>query len=1181
MPIRSFTKLLRIMRLTAFFLLVCCLQVSARGWSQRVTFSGRDVPLPAVFTAIREQTHYFIVYDPAMLQAARPVTVQAQDLPVDDFLQQVFAHQPLTYSITRSTIFIRQRKLPATPAPPAAAPPVKGVVRGPDGEPLAGVSVVVKGTQQGTQTDSDGNFSIVAEPGAILLISSIGFETIERKVTGSDVMIIKVSRSDTSMQEVSVVSTGYQQLPKERATGSFLQVDNELLNRKVSTTILDRLDGITPGILFNNSSAITPGDPLGRSLGIFIRGQSTLSYNVSTDPLIVVDNFPYEGDLRNINPNDIESVTILKDAAAASIWGAKAGNGVIVITTKKGKLNQPMRVEVNASVTIGNKPDIYYDRDFLPSSEYIDVETILFNNGYFNADITNTSNRPPLSPVVDILTKQRDGLLTDSEAAGQLNALRQFDVRNDFNAYVYRRAVSQQYSVGLRGGTPHLTYALSIGHDDNRFSQRGNAFERTSINSLSVYTPVKNLEVTTALNYSRSTTRLNTEVLYGALRVGGKYNGLYPYAQLADADGHPLPIVKDYRAAYLDSTEKLGFLDWRYRPLDEIANGDNTSKVSDLLLRVGAKYRFLRVLNAEIIYQNETQSNELRNYRNASSYYARNLINQFSQYDPLARTFTYNLPKGGILQNRNFIWATNNLRGQLNYEQTVGDHSINAILGTEIREIKITGTTSNSFGYDDEFGTANNILNFNTFYPTNPTGFNALAYALQVSDGAVIGRLNRFVSYYANAAYSFKNTYTLSVSARKDGANLFGVKTNDKVVPLWSAGLGYEISRASFYSIDWLPYLKTRLTYGFNGNVYNGSAYLTGVYSVIDMTGAPVVYITNAPNPELRWERIRNINWGIDFTSKNNRLNGTIDLYQKTGLDLLEPAPLAPSTGFLSYTGNAAKTRTAGIDLSLTSKNVGGQFSWYTTLLFSTLRDKVLKYDPKRTASSVQTRTGNNAWEGKPILAVFGYRWAGLDPANGDPQGFLNGKVSKDYGAIINNYDADSLVYKGSAMPTVFGAFRNDFSWKGFSLSVNVTYKLGYYFRRSSMSLNYQDLIGLYGNADYSRRWQKPGDEAITNVPSAVYPANVSRDKFYRYSEALVEKGDHIRLQDIRLSYDLTRKVWKRSPFSGFQVYGYAGNLGIIWRANDYHIDPDNYSWYGQHTLPNTFSMALGVRAAF
>lgn len=1050
-----------------------------------------------------------------------------------------------------------------------------------DHKPLPGATIS-KHHRTMANTDAKGQFAFTTnDTSGILNISFIGFKTIEFPFNqfNHGPFRIELETASTIVNEVNVY-TGYQALPKERATGSFVQIDNALINRSVGPNILDRLNGITSGLLFNGQASTNVStNPSNRILGINIRGESTLSGNVSRDPLIVLDNFPYEGNIDNINPNDIASITVLKDAAAASIWGARSGNGVIVITTKKGKKNQALRVELSSSVSVQSKPNLKYDRNYLDASDYINVESDLFKQGYFDSYLTDTQNQPPVTPVVDILAKLRAGTLSQQVATSQINALRGNDVRDDYRQYIYQKAVKQQYAIGLRGGTEQDSYTFSAGYDKNQDNMVRNGFDRITVNALNTYTPVKNLEITTGINYSENTTDQNNQLYWGnGITVGGPVAGIYPYARFADANGNPLAIVKDYSANYANHAQAIGLLDWSYRPLNELRSADNYTKVNDLLLKADVKYKFTSHLNIDVQYQNERQVVNTHNYQNAETYAARNLINQFTVIDPVTGKATYQVPYGGLLNLGNYELSSNNLRGQLNFQQSFNTkHSVTAIAGAELRQLRSDSYIRNSYGYNDQFGTSVGNLDYADYLNINPYG----VAQIPTPDGTVSGTVNRYVSYFANGAYTYDNRYTLSLSGRKDGANIFGVKTNDKVTPLWSSGLGWNISNEKFYRSAWLPLLKARFSYGFNGNVYNGSAYVTGNYLTSSLTGAPAIRNLTAPNPDLRWEKVRNINAGIDFATKGNRISGTIELYSKNGEDLIESIPLYTSSGFLSYYGNAASTSTHGFDITLNSKNLEGKFKWGSTLLLSTLHDKVTQYNAQFSNTSLQ-QLGGMPVVGKPLYGIYSYKWAGLDPQNGDPRGYLNGKVSKDYAGIIANYKPDSLAYSGSGRPTVYGAFRNDWSYHHFSLSVNITYELGYYFRRSSTSINEADIISTsFGqNVDYGQRWKKPGDENNTNVPSILYPSNPSRSTFYQYAQTLVDKADNIRLQDIRLSYDLMKSSWHRLPFRDLQLYAYASNLGILWRANHDGIDPDIPS-VNSHGYPSPLTIALGFNAHF
>ena len=318
-------------------------------------------------------------------------------------------------------------------------------------------------------------------------------------------------------------------------------------------------------------------------------------------------------------------------------------------------------------------------------------------------------------------------------------------------------------------------------------------------------------------------------------------------------------------------------------------------------------------------------------------------------------------------------------------------------------------------------------------------------------------------------------------------------------------------------------------------------------------------------------------------------ISGTFEVYQKDGIDLIEPAPLAVSTGFTSFKGNAAHTRTKGFDLSLNTHITRGIIKWDNYFLLSYAKDKVIHVDKNYTA---KTLVGNStvgttdfagllAIEGKPLYGVYSYRWAGIDN-NGNPIGYLNDTASTDYLNIITKATIDDLLFHGTSRPLWFGSMRNSFSWKNISLSANIIFKLSYYFRRSSASLNYPDNISSADvHMDYTRRWQQPGDEQFTSVPAIIYPSNTSRNDLYQGSDVLVERGDHIRLQDISLQYTLDKSSFKKLPVENMRLYLYANNIGILWKANRAGIDPDfNDNGVGR-TMPAPVTISAGCRIFF
>ncbi|MBB5436934.1 TonB-linked SusC/RagA family outer membrane protein [Pedobacter sp. AK017] len=966
-----------------------------------------------------------------------------------------------------------------------------------------------------------------------------------------------------SLQEVSV-STGYQKIPKERATGSFAIVTNKDFNRRLSTDVLSRLDGMVSGLTFNTNTSKTND--------ISIRGMSTIFSN--TQPLIVVDNFPYDGDIRNLNPNDIESVTVLKDAAAASIWGARAGNGVIVISTKKGQANQPLKVAFTSNFTLGQKPDLFYNPSYLNSTDYIGVERFLYSKGFYNVNIANTTSNPVLSPVVELLAQQALNP-TDASIEQQIQALTQNDYRYDMEKYFYRNSTQQQYSTALSGSSPNSNYYFSLGYDKNADNLIRNQSNRFSVNSRYSFKPTKNLEIQTAFQYISNTLNNNnpgfgSNPLLSAINSGTTKN-LYPYARLADDQGNPLAIVKDLRYSWVTAPAQQILLNWQYRPLQELSLANQATKLQETLINLGASYQLSAHLSADIKYQYEQSGSADRNYQSPDTYAARSLINRYSQVT--AGVVKRNLPYGGILNEAGISGKGHTFRTQLNYNKVFGtNHQLTALAGAEVKELLCSAQKSTLYGYDDEHATTSKVDYISTFPLYMPAGSLAIPFNDTRTETAY-----RYVSYYANAAYTYLNRYTLSASARNDASNLFGVKTNQQGVPLWSAGISWNISREPFFKSKLIESLKLRATYGYSGNVdQKTAAYLTARYNTNTLTGAQDATITNPDNPNLKWERVRQINLGIDFTSKNNLLSGSIDYYHKKGLDLIADSPMPPSSGLTVFRGNVAGTTGQGIDLVLGSQiPITKLISFSNNLLISYVTDKVTNYQVKLTAPFLtnfadgRKSTGIYPLNGKPVYSFYSYPSAGLN-ASGNPQGYVNGQLSTAYSTITGSTPVNQLIYNGPARPTWFGAYRPAFNYKQFSLSASIQFKAGYYFRRSS--IDYDALFNTWtGHQDFAQRWQQPGDENRTGVPAMVYPNVPNRDFFYLYSTALIQPAGHVRLQDLQFSYTLISK----GPFKQLQVYAYCNNLGIIWRANRFGLDPDAI------VMPNPKTYAIGLKADF
>ncbi|MBB5645784.1 SusC/RagA family TonB-linked outer membrane protein [Pedobacter cryoconitis] len=1048
---------------------------------------------------------------------------------------------------------------------------LKGKIIDENGVPVPGINLSVMDTKIHTITNKDGIFDLLnVQAGSNLKISGIGYITKQLpNIQNWDLKIIVIQTDNTSLKEVEIVSTGYQNIPKERATGSFAQPIKVAFESRVSPDVLSKLNGITSGLVFNANT----GNTTNGQFDINIRGRSTIKAN--DQPLIIVDNFPYSGDINNINPNDVASITILKDASASSVWGVKAGNGVIVITTKKGLPNSKLRISLNANITIANKPDLFYNPNFLSSNDYIGIEKFLFDQGKYTSALSDNVNYPSVSPAVEIMAN--NGSLSSADSLSAINHLKNIDVRDQNQKYFYRKAISQQYALNLSGGTDKVTYYVSAGMDKALQMLKNNENQRITLSTLNVFRPVKNLEISTGLYYTQSLFKTDNTLM----SILGQQATNFPYNQYADLNNNPLSITRDLRTSFINSAQSKGFLNWSYFPLNELGLSQNNTRGTDTRISTSIKYELFKGLNIDLKYQYQKTITDKKTIYTKDSYYARNLINQFSV---LAndKVVDYNVPIGGFLNYSNGNTAAQNFRAQLNYSRTYGQHDFTILAGYELSQASTEIKGGSVYGYDDDVATYG-LVNYNTYYNVNPTG------GANIPDGTVIGgTLERLKSAYAIGSYNFQNKYTLTGSTRIDGSNYFGVSTNQKSVPLWSVGGKWKLSDENFYKLNWFPQLYLTASYGYNGNLDRSTTGITTFYRLSNARFTRINYadVSNIGNPNLRWERNSQAKFGIDFSTLNNTISGSVEYFFKKGVDLIGSTKLAPSTGVINFNGNFAEMSGNGVDITLNSRNLKGRFGWLTSLLVSYATDKVTKYDLTASNNQLVNADGLNGRSivpivGKPVYSVFSLPWGGLDPQNGDPIGYVNGVKSKDY-ATINSTGLSGLVYNGPARPTLFGGLSNTFTYADFALTLNISFKFNYFFRRPSV--NYTDLYqnAIIGNIDYHKRWQKPGDELITNTPSAVYPINSARDDFYSNSSVLVEKADHIRLQDVSISYTLKKSKFPFLPVSDVQLYAYVNNVGILWRANKSNIDPDFIpSATTASIFPNLRSFAFGLKVNF
>jgi TonB-linked SusC/RagA family outer membrane protein len=1210
-------KVLLIMRLTTFLLFVLFFRVSATGFAQQISLNEKNVPLKTIISKIQQQSNFDFVYTAQQLKNTTRVSINIQSAGIKMVMDLILKDQPLAYTIDDNTIILKEISKFVSAI---NFIDVTGSVSNGQGTGLPGATVRLQGTQVQVATDQAGVYKVLRVPdNGHLIFSYLGFQSDTVAIKGQTRIDVILKEAPLEMKGVTIVSTGLQDLPKERATGSFEVITKEQLLHSTDPNLARRLEGITTSLDFRNdlrtNNSANPNARQSPLANLTIRGKNTLNEssnadlngNYSGQVLVVIDGIASPYSIDKVNPNDVESITILKDAAAASIWGSRAANGVLVIKTKRGGYNRKPRITFNSNVNITEKVDLFYNKT-MSVSDYIDAQAAYFEQqkrSLPDLSISHLYGQEKRSPVAEIVDASKfKNTLTDAQANAQLNALRGNDIRNDYDQYFLRKAVTQSYSLGLDGGTERYNYRLSGGLDKGINNTQNSDYSRLALGYSMAVRPFTGLELQGNISYN---VQRNNEQAASNKITGVTDATFYPYSRLADDNGNFLELAKTYRqgfAAAVNNAYGDNFLSYSYVPLNDINEGYNKLKSQNLNLNFNANYKILNGLSAQVTYNYNTGRNNDNSLYRQNSFYMRNLINYFTTspesvdprtFDPVA-AYNRQLPLGG--QYSTILTTSNNhtLRGQLNFDHTWKEkHQLSAIAGIDVAQAYSIAKSDGYYGYDENTLYSNNKLDYKTMIPIafaeDFSGYNG-EYIPNLSTGFIDNKVRTF-SYYTNAAYTYDRRYTISGSLRKDLSSEFGRGTNQNGTPYYSLGGAWNINNESFYHWALVPNLTLRATYGYNGNV-NPSVIARPLitYSLFNGTNnLPYAYTsfgTGIANSQLRPERTGVFNIGLDFLIQGNRLSGNIQYYSKKTTDLIAGGALDPSTGYTNITYNTGNLQGNGLEFTLNSLNVQlNQFKWNSNLLFAYNRVKVTKLYATATseAGSAVNNSGGTYNEGYDLSRLFGYEWAGLDPQTGDPRGYIDGKevTISNTPEGDNNYRAiqraplSTLKYFGSAVPVYYGSFRNTFTYASFAISANLLYKFGYYVRRSQAQvLNYGSLYS--GNSlqavEYNDRWQKPGDESNTSVPSAVMSTgNTNRDNFYYYSSVNVIKGDHIRFQEINLSYTL--KVGARSPVKNPRFYANISNLGIIWRANDRGIDPEVFDY----PLPRTYS--LGFSANF
>jgi TonB-linked SusC/RagA family outer membrane protein len=1061
---------------------------------------------------------------------------------------------------------------------------VMGTVTDESMEPVSAATVMVPGTKNMVVTNTKGQFEIkIPVTTKTLQVSCVAYESQQIPVNRTAYYTVSLKDKTGYLKPVEVVSTGYVNLPKERATGSFGVVTSKELEKIPTANVLQRLEGQVPGLqmkitsgdnsfvydnftpaLSSNTRTIGAND-----YGVTIRGTSTI--NSEKMPLIVVDGFPTELDLKTFNPNDIAQITFLRDAAAASIWGARAANGVIVIETKKGRTRMPV-VSVSVGFSTQDRPDIGYLK-LMNSAQELNYEKELVDKNIVNAAVYNPYTagvKSYVSDGVDLAFQLKSGRITQAEydaRAAQMSGINNY---GQITKQLMQRATSQSYNLSVSGGSDVHTYFLSGSYAKETPSTKGNTGERITLTANQEFKIIKKITLTTSLKasfFNYSTNGIGLSVLSPGART------FMPYNDLNDK------FYYTTGRRYADSLQGLGYRNWGYDYMDELALADNGAHDNNYTGTLNLNVPIYKGFAFTAAYALERTYFTLRNYYGENTFYNRNLYNTGTTI--VGGQQMHGMPTGGILNNINSSANNYSTRGQFVYNGTFGKiHELNAIAGMETRQTSVSQNTATLWGYNPSTG----------FGQTTPYGvlYNTYNYSLSSLYGAPTqtDKTKRFLSYYGNAAYTLMSRYTLSASIRYDDYNNFGLDKKYRAKPFWSTGVSWNINKESFMQpVSWVNNLSLRVTYGINGNINQDLRPFTniGLGEADYQTGLPYATIIAPANPALKWENTYVFNAGIDYSLFNGRLGGSIDVYNKKGKDLISSFDVNPTytgvnSSFLSFNGATMSNR--GIDIGLNGAILDNKaFGWNMGLNFSYNSNKITDNRFKAT-SSFFSSLSNSLIKGYPVDAVFTYRAAGLDSTGLTQIYNADGSKLKANQTVT---DLKAMKYAGRMSAPYYGSFTNTFRYHQWSVYVLTTYSFGSVFRNPTIAAYPNSRQMSYNvTADIAKRWQKPGDEATTNVPgiSGTYAYNSTFR--YAYSDLNIQSGSYIRLREISLGYEVPKNIAGKILAKNLHVNGVVRNLGLLWKKNKVGVDPDFLPNLGNTLhLPPTVQYNLMVNVSF
>lgn len=1094
--------------------------VMAGAQETRFTFKLTDVPLEQVFRKIESSSAYKCLYSNEDIRQIKNVSVEVNNATAGEVMKQCLKGLKLDYKIVDQTIVISVSPIPSA-ASPARKVTVKGRVTSPDGTPIPSVAVLVKGTNSGVQTDMDGGYSVLLDdqPGSALVFSYLGMGSVEEKVNHRQEINVVLQTESKDLEEVMVV--GYSAKKVSEMTGAAQQFKGDVVTKSIgSTDIINTLKGHTTGLQITGSM----GQP-GIDASLLVRGTGTL-YGTET-PLVVIDGviIGYSSLSDVVAPNDIETITILKDAASTAIYGSRAASGVIVVTTKKGKKDK-MNVDLNVKYGASVQP--FNGLEYMNSQELVEWGKMSLENWWKNNESLHERYPSMAGFVSDTLRS-----LTEN-----------FDLSKttDWRKMQYRTGSTVDANLNISGRSEKVSYYASYSYFDDQPTMPGQRYKKNQLRGKFDFQVLPYLTV--GVNLAGTFTDTKSTPL--------DIEGLHPWLSPHNVDGsykYNIPVWNNLQMQSTPMENQLA--DMRYN--------NTLGKRQNLLGTFSVQLKPLSWITLSTTNTFTSSKVETNSYQDKRTYAGNNSNNNFSN---------------GILQlnhNSGTSFLTSNL---LSLQHSFGDHNLSGLIG-------------------QEFSKSHDISDMVRYYEQtvigerNAGGFAKIGYKGWGDPNPSGSESERgLFSVFAEANYNYKGKYMASASYRTDASVNFG--KDNRYGSFYSFSASWLISSEKFMEdLKAISNLKLRASFGSSGKEAGQSnlnyTLYWGNWEYNYYQNHPLYPAPNAGvigqlgNDQLTWETAYNTNIGLDMGFLNNRIALSADFYNRLSTDLIMNVDRPAAGGVGTQYRNIGEIRNRGIEIALNTHTIKtADFNWYTDFNFSYNRNKLVKLDNGRFSLG----WGPTYYEGDSYDKLEKVIVAGIDPQTGTPQ---YERVDEDGNiTLVNSYTLAttgngelSNQYIGLSRAPYFGGFTNTFTYKNLSLYVHMNYSLGHKVMsnvKSNMASGRAWMSGnIYRIPDNLTVWQKPGDQADIPMISAdpSLNQNLGMNTSYYY-----QKGDHARIQTIRLSYNLSSSLLSKIRMQRAELSFTVDNVAVITSKNFVGRDPENVNGWG---APRRYMIGLNV----